>query len=126
MKYLCLLWFDGSRLDTMSRPEKDELDRTSLDYDRELERTGHLVMAQALQSPGTAITVKVRDGKASATDGPFIETKEHLGGFVLIEAKDMDEAVQMATDIPLAKTGIASVEVRPIYIVDYPAAAEGA
>lgn len=122
MKYLCLLWFDGTRLDTMPNAEKDEVDRRSLDHDRDLERSGHLIMAQALQSPAAAVTIKVRAGKASATDGPFIETKEHLGGFVLIEAKDMDEAVQLAAEIPLAKMGIASVEVRPIYNVDYPAA----
>jgi hypothetical protein len=121
MKYLCLLWFDGSRLDAMLKSEKDEVDRDSLDYDRKLERSGHLVTAQALQSPTTAVTIKVRGGKVSATDGPFIETKEHLGGFILIEAKDMDEAVRLATDIPLARRGIASVEVRPIYTVEYPA-----
>lgn len=121
MRYLCLLWFDGTRLDTMPKPEKDEVDRRSLDYDRKLERSGHLIMAQALQSPTAAVTVKVRSGKASATDGPFIETKEHLGGFILVEAKDMDEAVQLAAEIPLASMGIASVEVRPIYDFDYPA-----
>jgi hypothetical protein len=107
----------------MPKPQKDEVDRRSLDYDRDLERSGHLIMAQALQSPAAAVTIKVRAGKASATDGPFIETKEHLGGFVLIEAKDMDEAVQLAAGIPLAAMGIASVEIRPIYNVDYPAAA---
>jgi hypothetical protein len=122
MKYLCLLWFDGTKLDAMPKAEKDDVDRKSLDHDRELERAGHLIMAQALQSPAAAVTVRVRGGKASATDGPFIETKEHLGGFVLVEAKDMDEAVRLAADIPLAKMGLASVEVRPIYIVDYPAA----
>jgi hypothetical protein len=122
MKYLCLLWFDGTKLDVMPKAEKDEVDRNSLDHDRELKRKGHLIMAQALQSPAAAVTVRVRNGKASTTDGPFIETKEHLGGFILIEAKDMDEAVRLAAEIPLAKIGLASVEVRPIYIVDYPAA----
>lgn len=113
MRYLCQVWFDGTLLDKMSKPEKEALDRDSLAYDRELERTGHFVAAEALQSPQAAVTVKVRDGKASATDGPFIETKEHLGGFILIEAKDMEEAVRLAAGIPLAKLG--SIEVRPIY-----------
>jgi hypothetical protein len=122
MRYLCLLWFDGTRLDTMPKSEKDEVDRQSLDHNRELERGGYLIVAQALQSPAAAVTVRVRNGKASATDGPFIETKEHLGGFVLVEAKDMDEAVRLAAEIPLAKMGIATIEVRPIYVVDYPAA----
>lgn len=113
MRYLCQVWFDGTKLDAMSKQEKETLDRDSLAYDRELERKGHFVAAEALESPNAAVTVKVRSGKVSATDGPFIETKEHLGGFILIEAKDMDEAVRLAAGIPLAKLG--NIEVRPIY-----------
>jgi hypothetical protein len=113
MRYLCQVWFDGTRLDLMSAVEKQNLDRDSLAYDRELERTGHFIAAEALQSPQAAKTVKVRDGRISTTDGPFIETKEHLGGFILIEAADMDEAIRLAAGIPLARLG--SIEVRPIY-----------
>jgi hypothetical protein len=84
-------------------------------YDAELKASGHLVMAQALKLPNEAMTVQVRDGKMSATDGPFMETKEMLGGFILIDARDLNEAGRIAAGIPFAKLGF--VEVRPI--VDY-------
>ena len=113
MKYLCQVWLDGTKLDTMPKAEKRKLDHDSMAYDRELEQKGYFIAAEALQSPNTARTVRVRDGKMSTTDGPFIETKEHLGGFILIKAKDMDEAVRVAAGIPLARLG--SIEVRPIY-----------
>lgn len=113
MKFMCLVWFDGTILDRMPKAEKDQLDRDSLAYDEKLGRSGHYIHAEALQSPSSAVTVKVRNGKMASTDGPFIETKEHLGGFILIEAKNMAEAVKIAAGIPLAKLG--SIEVRPIY-----------
>jgi hypothetical protein len=115
MRYLCQVWFDGTLLERMDKAKKAELDRDSLAYDKTLESSGNFIAAEALQSPATAVTVKVRDGKVSATDGPLIETKEHLGGFILIEAENMDEAVKLAAGIPLAKLG--SIEVRPIYAV---------
>ena len=81
-------------------------------YDKELEKSGHYIVAEALQSVQTATTVRVRNGKASITDGPFSETKEVLGGFILIQARDLNEALQVAAKIPLARYG--SVEVRPV------------
>jgi hypothetical protein len=116
MKYLCQVWFDGTKLDALPPPEKSRLDRDSLEYDEELQRTGHFIAAEALQAPSTAVTVRVRNGKISTTDGPFIETKEHLGGFILIEARDLNEAIRIASRIPLAKLG--AIEVRPIYTVE--------
>jgi hypothetical protein len=113
MKYLCLVHMDGKQFDTMSKADKEILDRDSLGYDQELERSGHFLAANALQSPDTAVIVRVRDGKVSTTDGPFIETKEQLGGFILIEARDLNEAIRLAAGIPLAKLG--AIEVRPIY-----------
>jgi hypothetical protein len=115
MKYLCQVWVDGVRIDALTAPEKAALDRDSLAYDRSLEKDGHFIAAEALQSPSTAVTVRVRNGRVSSTDGPFIETKEHLGGFILIDARDMDEAVRLAAGIPLALMELASIEVRPIY-----------
>jgi hypothetical protein len=112
MKYLCLVYFEGSKLDGLTPEEKRALDRDSLAYDRELERRGHFVTADALQPVTEAATVRVRDGRMSVTDGPFAETKEQLGGFILIEARDMNEAISAAAGIPLAKLG--SIEVRPI------------
>jgi len=84
-------------------------------YNDELKASGHLVMDQALQLPDQAMTLQVRDWKMSATDGPFMETREVLGGFILIEARDLNEALRIGAGIPLATLG--SVEVRPV--VDY-------
>jgi hypothetical protein len=117
MKYLCLVYFEPVIFDRMSQAEKQMLDRDSLAYDEELQRRGELIHAEALQSPKTAVTVRVRNKSVSSTDGPFAETKEELGGFILVEAKDLEDAKRIAAGIPLAKYG--SIEVRPIY--DIPA-----
>ena len=118
MKFLCMVWLDGKKIDALPQREKDTLDRNSLDHDQALLASGHLLAAQALQSPNTAVTVRMRDGTVSTTDGPFIETKEHLGGFLLIEARDRDEAVRIASEVPILKYG--PIEVRPIYVVPRP------
>ncbi|MBX4858459.1 YciI family protein [Rhizobium sophorae] len=113
MKYLCQVWFDGEVLDAMTQEEKTELDTDSLNYDKDLVDSGHMIVAQALQPPKSAVTVRVRNGEMSVTDGPFAETKEALGGFILIEAKDLNEAIRIAAGIPLAMLG--AIEVRPIH-----------
>ena len=119
MKYLCLVHFDGAVLEAMSPEEKRILDRDSLAYDQELIARGHFIAAQALQSPASAALVKVRNGQMSVTDGPFAEAKEQMGGFILIEARDMTEAAGLAAGIPLA--GYGTIEVRPIYDIPDPA-----
>ncbi len=113
MKYLCLVYFDGTVLDKMSEPEKIAFDNESLAYDEELQRSGHFIAAEALESVKSAVTVRMRNGKISTTDGPFTETKEQLGGFILIEARDLNDAIQVAAKIPLARFG--GIEVRPIW-----------
>ena len=116
MEYLCQVWLPSKELDgSLSQAEKQDIDRDSMAYDDELERSGHLVVAQALQPVSTAVTVRVRNGKLSVTDGPFAETKEQLGGFILIRARDLEEAIQLASRIPLARYG--SIEVRPIMTI---------
>ena len=112
MTYLCVVYFEPSAMAALSENEKKTLDRDSLAYDRELERSGHYIVANALQPVNTARTVRVRRGKVSQTDGPFAETKEHLGGFILINAANMDEATEVASKIPMARIG--TIEVRPI------------
>src|ERR671922_2671763 len=112
MKYLCLVYFEKDIWDTISQRESDAITEESLAYDEELLKQGHLIAAEALDSIYTATTVRVRNGKVSTTDGPFAETKEVLGGFYMIEAKDLNEAIQLAARIPGARYG--SVEVRPI------------
>jgi hypothetical protein len=95
-----------------------QLDRDSMNYDKELQDGGHYLAAEALEGPENAVMVKVRAGAISTTDGPFSETKEHLGGFILIEARDMNEAIRLAAGIPLAKLG--QIEVRPVFSIPDP------
>lgn len=112
MKYLCMIYFEEEILDALSQSEYDALVREALAYDDELRESGHFIVAQALQSVRTATTLRVRRGRISTTDGPFAETKEQIGGFILIEARDLNEAIQVAAKIPPARLG--GVEVRPI------------
>jgi len=112
MRYVCLVYLVEREMIAMSKGEADACTEASLAYDDALRTAGHFVMAHALQPVEAATTVRVRNGKLSTTDGPFAETKEQLGGFILIEARDLNEAIQVAAKIPLARRG--SIEVRPI------------
>ena len=112
MKYVCLVYLVEKDMSAMTRREADACTEESLAYDDALREAGRLIVAHALQPVETATTVRVRNGKMSATDGPFAETKEQLGGFILIEARDLNDAIQVAAKIPLARLG--SIEVRPI------------
>jgi hypothetical protein len=112
MRYLCLAYEQESVVNALSRPEWDALRGETLSYVEELRKRGHLVSTEPLQSARAATTVRVRSGKVSLTDGPFAETKEQLGGFFLIDARDLNEAIQVASKWPSARLG--SIEVRPI------------
>jgi len=112
MKYLCMAVFDEKKLAAMSQGERGKLDDESLAYDETLRRSGHLLAAQALQGVETATTIRTSGGKLSLTDGPFTETNEQIGGFLLIEARDLNEAIQLASKIPVLRLGC--IEVRPI------------
>jgi hypothetical protein len=118
MRYLCLVHFEHSKLEGLPPADRQDVDRRSMAYDRELEARGNLVLAQAVEGGDHAVLVRVRNGKLSTTDGPFIETKEQMAGFVLIEARDMNEAISIAAGIPLA--GIGTIEIRPEYIIPTP------
>jgi hypothetical protein len=111
MKYLCAVYFEPNAFQGLSAVEQAKLDRDSLEYDEELAKKGHYIAASALQPARMAKTVRHRGEKTLVTDGPYAETKEVLGGFILIEARDMDEAVRIAENIPVGKFG--SIEVRP-------------
>lgn len=113
MKYLCLVYHQEEVLGTLSREAAAKLDAESLAYNRSLAAKGKLVATDALQSVKTAKTVKRRNGQKFVTDGPFAETKEQLLGFVMVEADDLDEALELASHIPLAEMG--QIEVRAIY-----------
>jgi hypothetical protein len=105
MKYLCLVYGEERALQSMD-------DRHCVSFDEEVRKSGHCVASEALQPVATATTVRVRNGKVQVTDGPFAETKEILAGFYMIEARDLNEAIQIASRIPPAQIG--SIEVRPI------------
>src|ERR1700685_1855152 len=112
MRYLCAVYLEPKNMEMLSPAEGSALDRDSIAYDEELRRSGHYLASDALQHVTAARTVRVRNGKLSVIDGPFAETKEPLGGFLLVEARDLDEAVELASRIPMAKHG--TIEVRPV------------
>ena len=112
MKYVCLVYLVEKDMNALTKRESDACVDESLAYDDALRKTGYLIVAHALQPIEAATTVRIRNGKLSATDGPFAETKEQLGGFMLIEARDLNDAIQVAARIPMARHG--SIEVRPI------------
>jgi hypothetical protein len=112
MKYLCLVYVEDTILQAMSRSERMAISDESMAYCDELTRNGQLVAASPLQPVQMATTVRVRDGKAAVTDGPFAETKEQLGGYFLIDVKDLNDAIRVASRIPPARLG--SIEVRPV------------
>jgi len=105
MKYVCLVYSEEKQLETIS-------DNECFANGEALRKSGRYLAAEALQPVQAAVTVRVRNGKISITDGPFAETKEHLAGFYLIDATDLDEAIQIASKIPPARVG--SIEVRPV------------
>lgn len=112
MKYLCLIYNEERALDAMSESEREALLGEALAHDEELRQRGHFIAAQALQGVETATTVRVRNGRVSTNEGPVADAREQLGGFVLIAARDLNEAIQVASKMPEARVG--SIEVRPI------------
>jgi hypothetical protein len=112
MKYLCLVYLEEKKLDALSKSEFDTLVAEAVAYDEKLRESGYLLAVADLQSVQAATTIRTRNGKLSMTDGPFAETKEQLGGFILIQARDLNDAIQVAAKIPPGRLG--SIEVRPI------------
>ena len=112
MRYLCLIYDEEKKWAAMTKGEQDAEMGAYYAFTEGIRQSGHYVGGEALQPVSTATTVRMRAGKMSTRDGPFAETKEQLGGFYLINAKDLNDAMQIASRIPAAKTG--SVEVRPI------------
>ena len=112
MKYLCLIYDDEKKMHTMPKTEADAIMGEYFAFTEGIKKSGHYLGGEALQPVQTATTVRIRNGKLSTTDGPFAETKEQLGGFYLINAADLNDAIQVASRIPSARAG--SIEVRPI------------
>ena len=111
MKYLCLIYLDGKKLAALPEADMGALNARHLELNESLVASGHFIEAEALEAPETAAFLHVRNGKTSVVDGPFAETKEQLAGFYFIEARDLNEAIQVASRFPSAPMG--TVEVRP-------------
>ncbi len=121
MKYLCLIYDEEAKMRAMPKTESDAFMGEYMTFTDDVRTKGHYVAGEALHPVSSATTVRVRNGAIVTTDGPFAETTEQLGGFYLIEARDLNEAIQVAAKIPSARVG--SIEVRPV--VDFSAGAQG-
>ncbi len=112
MKYLCLVYVEEKTFNAFPRNERLALSEEAMAYCDKLQKAGQLLAASPLHSVEAATTVRVRGGKTSTTDGPFAETKEQLGGFLMIDVPDLNDAIRVASHFPAARFG--SVEVRPM------------
>jgi len=112
MRYLCLIYENEKEWESKPQSELEGLMGEYFAFTEDIRSKGQLAAGEALQPTQTATTVRVRNGKISTTDGPFVETKEQLGGFYLIDAKDLNDAIQVASRIPSARFG--AIEVRPV------------
>ena len=112
MKYLCLIYSEEKMWQTMSKADGDTMKAEYMQFTDDISKNGHYLGGNPLQPTAVATSVRVRAGKVTTTDGPFAETKEQLGGYYLVEAKDLNDAIQVAAKIPGARVG--TVEVRPI------------
>jgi hypothetical protein len=112
MRYLCFVYCEDGRLETQTAAELEACMGEQLDYFEQLKAQGHAIAAHSLQPPETATCLRVRGGRVAITDGPFAETSELFGGFFILEAKDLNEAIRLAQQIPAARFGC--IEVRPL------------
>jgi hypothetical protein len=113
MKYLCLIYSDEKQIASWPEAQYKTALTEYMAFTDAIRKSGHFIAAERLQRTHTATTIRSRNGKISTTDGPFAETKEQLGGFYLIDARDLNEAIQVASRIPGTRWG--SIEVRPIW-----------
>ncbi len=118
MQYLLLIYDNEAKMKDASPSAQGEMMQAYNEFTASIVKSGNMKAGDGLQPTSTATTVRVRDGKSLTTDGPFAETKEQLGGYYLIEARDLDEAIKIAARVPSARTG--SIEVRPVMV--YPKA----
>lgn len=112
MRYLLLIYENEAAWAALPEGEQGRIFDEYMSYTRGIRDSGNYVGGEALEPTSSATTVRVKDGKTLTTDGPFAETREQLGGYYLVEAKDLDEAIKLASGIPASRTG--SIEVRPI------------
>ncbi len=113
MKYVCLGYMEHGKFEKMPESERDAVFDACFSYSDELRTSGHLLIEQALQPASAAVTVALQDGKVTVTDGPFTETKEHLGGIFVLEARDLNHAIQLISQHPGVRLNCGSIEIRP-------------
>src|ERR1700678_220297 len=113
MKYICLGYIEPNKFETMSETERNAMLDKCFTYDDVLRKNGHFAGGEALQGPYTATTLRWNNGKASVTDGPYAETKEQLGGILVLEARDLNHAIQLISELPGLKAGLGPIEIRP-------------
>ena len=111
MKYICLGYIEPNKFETMTEPERNAMMDECFSYDDELRKNGHFAGGEALQGPQSAATLRWKDGKVSITDGPYAETKEQIGGILILEARDLNHAIQLMSKHPGVKAG--PFEIRP-------------
>jgi hypothetical protein len=117
MRYLCLIYLNEKEMDALPAAEMNRLNTEHLDLNDALRKSGHYIEAEALEPAAATACLRVRDGKPTVTDGPFAETKEQLAGFYLLEARDLNEAIQVAAKLPAAPLGTVEVRaVRPLIV----------
>ncbi len=112
MRYALLIYADETHWQTRGPEEREQIFQEYMAFTAAIQKSGHHLAGEPLQPKATARTVRVRDGKTVATDGPYAETKEQLGGFYIVEARDLDEAISLAARVPGARWG--AIEVRPL------------
>jgi hypothetical protein len=111
MKYICLGYIEPNKFETMSETDRNAMVDECFTYDDELRKSGHFAGGEALQGPQSAMTLRWKDGRVSVTDGPYAETKEQIGGILVLEARDLNHAIQLISKHPGVKAG--PFEIRP-------------
>src|SRR5437870_12808593 len=114
MKYICLGYIEPGKFENMSESERNTMLDECFSYNDELRKNGHLVAEEPLQPANTAVTVYWKNGKVAVTDGPYAETKEQLGGIQVLEARDLNHAIQLISQLPGFKYGLGLIEIRPV------------
>jgi hypothetical protein len=114
MKYICLGYIEPGKFENMSESERNSVLDECFEHNDHLRASGHLVAEVALQSPETAVTLYWKNGKVATTDGPYAETKEQLGGIQILEARDLNHAIQLVSQLPGFKYGLGPIEIRPV------------
>ena len=113
MKYICLGYYDPAKVENMSESERNAMFDACFSYDDELRRNGHFALGEAIGPANTAMTVHWKNEKVAVTDGPYAEIKEQLGGILMLEARDLNQAIQLMSQHPAVKYG-SSFEIRPV------------